>query len=156
MSLVFTVLTFLDRRSSKLASRFQSQIKSVLNFKYCIRSLVFSSVQLVGRKKLKFFLFMYVFQHCFTCRPSNFTVSQDDEIEPSTVATLALTARRSHHLARSHPHLLIFTARFKIYIFYFFRHNRPPSTSYKSSCSINRGHRERFRLQVRSWNYLIT
>jgi hypothetical protein len=30
---------------------------------------------------------MYVFQHCFICRPSDFTVSKDAGIEPRTVAT---------------------------------------------------------------------
>jgi hypothetical protein len=49
------------------------------------------------------FLLMYVIQHCFICRPSDSTVSEDAGIEPRTVATLALTARRSNHLARSHP-----------------------------------------------------
>jgi hypothetical protein len=51
-----------------------------------------------------FFLFMYVIQHCFICRPSDSTVSEDARIEPWTVATLALTARRSNHSDRSHPH----------------------------------------------------
>jgi hypothetical protein len=46
---------------------------------------------------------MYVIQHFFICRPSNSTVSEDAWIEPRTVATLALTARRSNHSARSHP-----------------------------------------------------
>ncbi len=32
------------------------------------------------------------------------TVSEDAGVEPRTVATLALTARRSNHLARSHSH----------------------------------------------------
>ncbi len=49
-----------------------------------------------------FFYFMYVIQHCFICRLSDCTVSEDNGIEPRT---LALTARRSNHLARSHPHL---------------------------------------------------
>jgi hypothetical protein len=52
-----------------------------------------------------FFLLMYVIQHCFLCRPSDSTVSEDAGIEPRTVATMALTARRSNHLARFHPHL---------------------------------------------------
>ncbi len=49
---------------------------------------------------------MYVLQHSFVCRPSDSTVShsQDARIEPRTVATLALAARRSNHSARSHPH----------------------------------------------------
>jgi hypothetical protein len=31
---------------------------------------------------------MYVIQHCFICRPSESTVSEDAAIEPRTVATL--------------------------------------------------------------------
>jgi hypothetical protein len=31
------------------------------------------------------FFFMYCIQHCFICRPSYFTVSEDDGIEPRTV-----------------------------------------------------------------------
>ncbi len=50
------------------------------------------------------FLFMYVIQHCVICCPSDSTVSEDAGIEPRTVATLALTARCSNHLAKSHPH----------------------------------------------------
>ncbi len=46
--------------------------------------------------------FMYVTQHCFIYRPSDSTVSEDAGIELRTVATLALTARRSNHSARSH------------------------------------------------------
>ncbi len=46
---------------------------------------------------------MYVIQHYFICRPSGSTVSEDAGIEPRTVATLALTARRSNHSVRSHP-----------------------------------------------------
>jgi hypothetical protein len=51
-----------------------------------------------------FFLFMYDIQHCFICRPSDFTVSEDAGIESRTVATTALAVRRSNHSARSHPH----------------------------------------------------
>jgi hypothetical protein len=40
--------------------------------------------------------------HCFICRPSDSTVSEDAGIEPRTVATTALTIRRSNHSARSH------------------------------------------------------
>jgi hypothetical protein len=47
------------------------------------------------------FFFKYVIQHCFICRPSDSTVSEDAGIEPRTVATLVLTARRSNHSARS-------------------------------------------------------
>jgi hypothetical protein len=46
---------------------------------------------------------MYFIQHCFICRPSDSTVSEDAWIEPRTVATLALSVRRSNHSARSPP-----------------------------------------------------
>jgi hypothetical protein len=46
---------------------------------------------------------MNIIQHCFVCRPSYSTVSEDAGLEPMTVATLALTARRYNHLTRSHP-----------------------------------------------------
>ncbi len=35
---------------------------------------------------------MYDIQHCFICRPSDFTVSEDAGIEPRIVATTALAA----------------------------------------------------------------
>ncbi len=35
--------------------------------------------------------------HCFICRPSYFTVSEDAGMEPRTVATLALTTRLSNY-----------------------------------------------------------
>ncbi len=47
--------------------------------------------------------FKYCAQNCFICRPSDSTVSEDAGIEPGTVATSALTVRRSNHWARSHP-----------------------------------------------------
>jgi hypothetical protein len=47
---------------------------------------------------------MYVtIQHCFICLLSVSTVSEDAGIEPRTVATWALIARRSNHSDRSHP-----------------------------------------------------
>ncbi len=50
--------------------------------------------------------FMYFIQHCFICRPSDSTVSEDAGIDqPRTVATLALTARRCNLSARSNPFL---------------------------------------------------
>ncbi len=39
------------------------------------------------------------------CRPSGYNVSEDAEIEPRTVATFALTPRRSNYSAKSHPQL---------------------------------------------------
>jgi hypothetical protein len=51
-----------------------------------------------------FFRFVHFFiQHCFICRPSESTVSEDAEIEPRTVATTALAVRHSNPPARSHP-----------------------------------------------------
>jgi hypothetical protein len=49
-----------------------------------------------------FFHFMYIIQHCFMCCPSDSIVSEDAGTEPRTFATLALTAKRSNHLARFH------------------------------------------------------
>jgi hypothetical protein len=46
---------------------------------------------------------VYDIQHCFICRPSDSTVSEDAAIEPRTVATTALAVRRSNHSARSQP-----------------------------------------------------
>jgi hypothetical protein len=44
---------------------------------------------------------MYDIQHCFICRPSDSTLSEDAGIEPRTVAiaTMALAVRRSNHSA---------------------------------------------------------
>ncbi len=42
-------------------------------------------------------------QHCFICRPSDSTISEDAGIESRTGATTALAFRRSNHSARSHP-----------------------------------------------------
>ncbi len=44
-----------------------------------------------------FLFFLYDIQHCFICRPSDSTVSEDAGIEPRTVATTALDVRRSNH-----------------------------------------------------------
>jgi hypothetical protein len=41
--------------------------------------------------------FMYFIQHCFICRLSESTVSEDAGIKPRTVATLAFLVRRSNH-----------------------------------------------------------
>ncbi len=57
-------------------------------------------------KQRDFFGFlMYFIQRCFTCHPSDSTVSEDAGIELRTVATLILAVRRfdSDHSARSHP-----------------------------------------------------
>jgi hypothetical protein len=58
--------------------------------------------------KVGFFYFLFLStlfnaQRCSICRPSDSIVSKVAGIELRTVATLALTARRSNHLVRSHP-----------------------------------------------------
>jgi hypothetical protein len=53
---------------------------------------------------LAWIFFMHFMQHCFICRPSDSTVSEDARFAPRTVATLALSVRRSNHSDRSHPH----------------------------------------------------
>ncbi len=55
--------------------------------------------------KVFYLFFHYCIQHCFICRPSKSTVSIDVGIEPRTVATSALTVRRSNYSARSNPQL---------------------------------------------------
>ncbi len=41
---------------------------------------------------------MYYIQHCFICRPSDSTVSEDAEIEPRTVATSALAVSHAYKM----------------------------------------------------------
>jgi hypothetical protein len=55
-----------------------------------------------------FSFFMNDIQHCFICRPSDSTVSEDAGIEPKTVAATALTVRRSNRSSRSHPQLITY------------------------------------------------
>ncbi len=67
-----------------------------------IHVLVRFSIKHSDNKKgdiLEFFLFMYDIQHCFICRPTDSTASEDAGFEPRTVATTALTVRRSNPLA---------------------------------------------------------
>ncbi len=45
-----------------------------------------------------FYVFMYVIQHCFICRPSDSTVLEDDRIEPRIVATKALESHPQTYL----------------------------------------------------------
>ncbi len=49
-----------------------------------------------------FFYVRYGIQHCFICRPSDSTMSEDAGIEPKSVATSALAVRTANHY-RSHP-----------------------------------------------------
>jgi hypothetical protein len=46
-----------------------------------------------------FFLFIYDIQHCFICRPSYWTVSEDAGIEPRAVANRDVAVIRSNHSA---------------------------------------------------------
>jgi hypothetical protein len=55
-------------------------------------------------------LLQYFAQHCFICRPSDSTMSEDAGIELRTVATSAFSVRKSDHArhpqsARFHPQL---------------------------------------------------
>ncbi len=52
---------------------------------------------------LDFFFLCGIIHRCIICRPSDSTLSENAGIGPRTVATLALTARRSNHSARSQP-----------------------------------------------------
>jgi hypothetical protein len=58
------------------------------------------------------FVFNYIFNMLYSTllhlSPSDSNVSEDAEIEPRTVATVALTVRRSNHSAKSHPQTKIF------------------------------------------------
>ncbi len=55
------------------------------------------------REFFGFFMYWvpYFIQHCFICRPSSSSVSEDAGIEPRIVATLALTVRLSNNSDRS-------------------------------------------------------
>jgi hypothetical protein len=70
---------------------------------------------------------MYDIPHCFICRPSDFTVSEDTEIEPRTVATTSLV-RRSNHSARSHPLIKVVNFSFCIKYFLDFGSYKPRDT----------------------------
>ncbi len=48
-----------------------------------------------------FYVCRYFIQHCFICRPSDSTLSENAGIEPRTVATSAFTVRRSSYSATS-------------------------------------------------------
>ncbi len=66
-----------------------------------------------------FFLFLSHIQHCFICRPSDSTVSEDAVIEPRTIVTTALVVRRSNYSARSHPQVWDFSSlRFSTFLYH--------------------------------------
>ncbi len=69
-------------------------------------SFIFNIIFTVTFSPQHFFFFLYCIQHCFICRPSDSTLSEDAVIEPRTVATTAMTVRRSNHSAKSHPLLV--------------------------------------------------
>ncbi len=58
--------------------------------------------------------FFKVFNTALSVVPSDSTLSEDAGIEPRTVATLALTARRVNHSARSHLIFKNFCPQLKI------------------------------------------
>jgi hypothetical protein len=62
------------------------------------------------------FFFMYVIQHFFICRPSDSTGSDEAGIELTTDATLALTARRVNHSARSLSFFFFMSVKFDFFI----------------------------------------
>ncbi len=87
MNELFYCITIYDRRSNTVNEKRVVFVTTSFN---CIRCKTFPRLSLLG-------------EHCFICRFSDFIVSEDAETEPRTVATLALTARRSNHSAKSHP-----------------------------------------------------
>ncbi len=59
-----------------------------------------NSTEMLNRGDFFYFV-QYFIQHCFICRPSDSTVSEDAGIDPRTSAP---AVRRSNLLDRSHPH----------------------------------------------------
>ncbi len=86
----------LTRKNSPTFSR--KKVKKFFKFlrnKWAKRITTFRKLT-VGFVKI---FYMYFIQHCFICRPSDSTVSEDAGIEPMTVAQ-----RHWRSEARSHPH----------------------------------------------------
>ncbi len=77
--------TFLENGLKKLCqSSSEMIVRQIFQFGY--KCVIFAS-----RQQLIFFTFFtYDIQHCFICRPSDSTVSEDAGIEPRTVATTAV------------------------------------------------------------------
>ncbi len=84
-------------------------------------SVVFAFLKMYNKDSQGFYVFFcpffrgiffmiskYFIQHCFICRPSDFTLPEDAGIEPRTISTSALAFRRSNLSAKSHPHLFPF------------------------------------------------
>jgi hypothetical protein len=102
---VYTALVSLHKPATPM--KWKIQILLVL----CSPSILFEMIFLKG-DLIGFFLLMYEIQHCFICRPTDSTLSEDAGIKIGTVATTALAVRRSNHSARSHPlfEMLVFSS----------------------------------------------
>ncbi len=61
---------------------------------------------------------MYFIQHCFICRPSDSTMSEDTGIERRTVATSGSAVRRTSHSVTSHPLLGYISSTTRLHIIY--------------------------------------
>jgi hypothetical protein len=85
-----------DRKKGTQAGLFKGTVPRDLSFCY-----------------FNFFSFlMYYFRHCFSCCPSDFTVSEIYGIE--AVAALALAVSQSNHSAGSHFSLFYTSGGFRI------------------------------------------
>jgi hypothetical protein len=101
--LIFQCLTFF--RSSG----------AIICYEYAMRRKVFLLKVYIfcltgGFLGLFMYLFIVLYSTLFICSHSNFAVSENAEIEPWTVATLTLAARRSNLSARSHPFFICLNA----------------------------------------------
>ncbi len=96
----------LIHKITTLISYFLLELFSLLKAEWLHLVLYFSTAYCNSRENViilfldifwgDFFL-SYNIQHCFICRPSDSTVPTDAGIEHRTVATGALTVRRSNH-----------------------------------------------------------
>ncbi len=84
----------------------------VYSGKVLFLEVAFSCVDQVFLNRF-YFILLYFIRHCFLCRPSDSTVSEDAGTEHMTVATLSLTFTRSKQSARSRPVLSATYARHK-------------------------------------------
>ncbi len=82
-----------------ISSKFVPFFMAISSINHKLGSYYYRKIPHISYVKGGFFLFFYVryIQHCFICRPSDSTVSEDAGIEPRTVATTALAVRRSYH-----------------------------------------------------------
>jgi hypothetical protein len=92
IQILFRVMNFQDIYvfpTLKSKNIFLKHLPQKIKFLFCSNSFFIFLVD--------FFIFLYGIQHCFICRPSDSSVPTDAGIEPRTVATGALTVRRSNH-----------------------------------------------------------